>query len=68
MPDYLEIDPFTRLHVGPHGAFVLRTNAAHVRLACAAVAHRLDVPVGAIEVDWSAVRGKRPAVKLRRAA
>lgn len=67
MIDELHLDPFERRHVGQHGAFVLRTNHVHLRLARAAVAHRLDVPVGSIEIDWTAVRRKAP-VKLRRAA
>lgn len=60
----LDLDPFDRRHVGPHGAFIQRTNRAHAGLARAAVAHRLDVPVGSIEIDWGAVREKKPALHV----
>ena len=67
LPGELALDLFERRHVGRHGAFILRTNRRHVEIARAAVAHRLEVPVGSIEIDWSAVKAKAP-VKLRRAA
>lgn len=66
-PGEIHLDPFERRHVGRDGAFVLRINREHVAIARAAVALRLDVPVGAITVDWKAARASVP-VKLRRAA
>lgn len=39
-PLEVEIDPFTRRHVGGNGAFILRVNSEHVALARKAVADR----------------------------
>ncbi len=64
----LNMDPFTRDHIGEHGAFAFRTNRQHVEIACAAVAHRLDVPVGSIVIEWAWKRKVVEPVKLRRAA
>lgn len=33
MPEDLNLDPFDRLHVGKHGAFVFRINRRHEALA-----------------------------------
>ena len=67
MMDEIHIDPFERHHVGTHAAFTVRVNPAHVDLARKAIALRMDVPVGSIEVDWDRVRASQP-ITLRRAA
>lgn len=42
MTDELNLDPFTRSHVGPSGAFILRVNVVHADLARAAVRLRRE--------------------------
>ena len=70
MTDDLILSAFEHRAVGEHGAFLLRTNHEHVAIARKAVAHRLDVPVGVMTVDWPWLRRKAGGVvaMVRRAA
>lgn len=42
MTDDLNLDPFTRSHVGPSGGFILRVNEAHEKIAREAVRLRRE--------------------------
>ena len=67
MTDELPHDPWSRRYAGEHNAFLVRENGVLIPIARAAVAHRLDVPVGSIVIEWAWQKVVEP-VKLRRAA
>lgn len=60
---------FLRTHVGTYFAVLLRVHPAHEAAARQAIAERMGVPVGVIEVRWAwlqPVAGK--VANIRRAA
>lgn len=42
MPEDLNLDPFERTHIGPHGAYVFRVNRAHAKRASEAALARQE--------------------------